>query len=35
MFRQQFPLAWESVENGVFFGESFVEDSGGKLSWIT
>jgi hypothetical protein len=33
--RQQFPSACESVENGVFFGERFVEDSGAKLSWST
>ncbi|MFY9256586.1 MAG: serine/threonine-protein kinase [Fuerstiella sp.] len=32
---QQFPSACESVENGVFFGERFVEDSGAKLSWST
>ena len=33
--QQQFPSACESVENGVFFGERFVEDSGAKLSWST
>ena len=34
-YGQQFPSACESVENGVFFGERFVEDSGAKLSWST